>query len=906
VLGALAALSVFAPPPAVSAQGRTTPQAPASGEVISPPTVIEGLDARPAPPLEFSRAWLGRVAQVRQRRAELHAAGRLDGEDPRVLADSGAALKGVLRIPVVAVLYADVDAPFPVDRLVERLFGPSRGDTLSFADYWREVSGGLLEVEGTVAGWIRLPRNAAHYLNERDHGWARFGRVREFLHEALREADRVLDFRQFDNDGPDGIPNSGDDDGYVDFVAVVYVTRCPGDGRAGAIWPHRGAMPPFETTDTAASGEPIRISDYVILPALEPGTCEPMHIGLLAHETGHALGLPDLYDYDGSSQGIGAWGLMGTGSHNMPFSPAHLSAWEKEQLGWVRVVWLNRDTVGLRVPPVQTSRTVYRYDIPGRRGEYLLLENRQPLGSDAHLPGAGLLVWRVDPEPAELGLWNNDERRRAVALLEADGKRDLARGGAADAGDPFPGSTLRTAFALEPPGTLRISNIREEAGGAIRMDVSVGDAGPALVAAPDELRFAVVRGDTAPGRVVRVRPETGAPAAWSARASASWLQLIRSGDELLIRADPTGLDSGVHTDTVLLVGPPPVDADRLKASLPADTAEAAPQPADTSARANGEPAEAGATTPNQPAPRRAAPEGHDAADTLAARVEANGAARAADAVLGRIVVHLDVAEPGAREVIATALPWSWGLAAYGGEFFQASYGWDPLALRPRPRLLVLRDGDLNPETLARPPAEALFAPVATDSGVYVIAHARGENYLYRVEPDGRARVVAHRIGAAPAYGAAALPDGGILVADWSGRIHRVGPDGAVHPWIELGQNIYQIAADGAGTVFAAGYEGHVLRIAPDGRVRVLPTPFGRGRLVAVAVTPEGTVYAGERGGSGRILRIAENGRQEVVARVRGAEIYGLAVEGSFLYALDLRHRQLLRVPIRRRRRGVRG
>src|SRR5690606_6032191 len=107
-----------------------------------------------------------------------------------------------------------------------------------------------------------------------------------------------------------------------------------------------------------------------------------------------------------------------------------------------------------------------------------------------------------------------------------------------------------------------------------------------------------------------------------------------------------------------------------------------------------------------------------------------------------------------------------------------------------------------------------------------------------VEPDGSARVVAQRIGAAPAYGTAALPDGTILVADWSGRIHRVAPDGAVHPWIQLGHNIYQIAADDAGTVFAASYEGEVLRIAPDGRVRALSTPFGRGRLVAVAATPE--------------------------------------------------------------------
>src|SRR5690606_40660538 len=85
---------------------------------------------------------------------------------------------------------------------------------------------------------------------------------------------------------------------------------------------------------------------------------------------------------------------------------------------------------------------------------------------------------------------------------------------------PFPGEAGRTAFALEPPAALRATGITEEDDGSIRLDVTVGDTGPVLVAAPDELRFAVLRGDTAPGRVVRVRPETGAPARWSARASA--------------------------------------------------------------------------------------------------------------------------------------------------------------------------------------------------------------------------------------------------------------------------------------------------------------------------------------------------------------------------------------------------
>ena len=36
-------------------------------------------------------------------------------------------------------------------------------------------------------------------------------------------------------------------------------------------------------------------------------------LGVMAHEMGHGLNLPDLYDLDGSSYGVGDWSLMGLG-----------------------------------------------------------------------------------------------------------------------------------------------------------------------------------------------------------------------------------------------------------------------------------------------------------------------------------------------------------------------------------------------------------------------------------------------------------------------------------------------------------------------------------------------------------------------------------------------------------------
>ena len=805
-----------------AAQAQRALPFPAAAGDVSPPAAIAGLvDARPVTPLEFSRAWLAKVDAVRQKRAELLADNRLDGLSPWNAEHEGAALSGVLRVPVIPVRYADVVEPFPISSLERRLFGPTRGDTVSYSAYWDEVSSGLLRVEGAVTPWVTLSREARYYLPETHYGWAQFGRTAELRIEALKAADLSLDFSQFDNDGPDGKPNSGDDDGFVDFVAIVYALPCRSNVRAGAIWPHRAAMSPFESTDIAHNGGNIKVADYVILPAVDQPSCGPMHIGVLAHETGHALGLPDLYDYDGSSQGIGAWGLMGTGSHGTRYSPAHLSAWEKEQLGWVRVNWLKSSTP-ITAPAIEREALVYRYDLPSGTGEYLLFENRQKVGTDKFLPGHGLLAWRVDPERAELGAWNTDERRAAVALIQADGRNDLAQDGRADATDPFPGAMGERLFRIPDVPTLRLTWIRER-NGYVQTTPLVGYGGPSLVPERTLVNVTALVGQTSATHTIAVRREAGAEA-WNASASASWLKIESTPESVRLFADPVGMPPGQYVDTIRL-------------------------------------------TP--------------------ARGES----------LTKITVELRVALPGVPEIIASELPWSWGLAARDGMLLQASYGWDALGLRPRPRVLQLYDGIHFPATLARIPADALYAPViAEDRSAYVIARARGENYVYRIEANGKAAVLASDVGDGPAYGAALMPDGSLIIAEWSGTLHRVSPDGQVSKYASLDAHLYQIATDAQGNLYAATFEGTVIRMTPDGRSRVVMTGFERGKLVALATTASGDLYVSERGDQGRIMRIAPDGTREVLLQRRGSQFYGLAVDDHFLYAIDLRNREMLRIP----------
>src|SRR5437870_3593351 len=105
------------------------------------------------------------------------------------------------------------------------------------------------------------------------------------------------------------------------------------------------------------------------------------------------------FDTDGSSAGAGIWDIMSLGSWTgtpAGSSPAHISAWSLLRLGWVTPTDVTTAQVGTAIDAVETSGKVFRLSLPGTTSEYFLIENRQPIGFDAALPGSGLLVWHVD------------------------------------------------------------------------------------------------------------------------------------------------------------------------------------------------------------------------------------------------------------------------------------------------------------------------------------------------------------------------------------------------------------------------------------------------------------------------------------------------------------------------------
>src|SRR3972149_3689304 len=151
---------------------------------------------------------------------------------------------------------------------------------------------------------------------------------------------------------------------------------------------------------------------------------DPM--GVYAHESGHLLGLPDLYDTTGQidpgNNFIGYWELMALGEWNpnngnpliQPGTyPSHMSAWSKIDLGFIPTSGVSTvqsgesanitvENVELQTSGFQAVKIPVAFNPDGSL-TYYLVEMRAKQGTyDQHLPfpstypNAGLLIYKVD------------------------------------------------------------------------------------------------------------------------------------------------------------------------------------------------------------------------------------------------------------------------------------------------------------------------------------------------------------------------------------------------------------------------------------------------------------------------------------------------------------------------------
>ena len=366
---------------------------------------------------------------------------------------------GVGLLPVVLVNFSDTETTYTQQQFSDMLFGTG---SKTMNDYYKEVSYGNYSIAGEVVDWFKAS-NTHDYYGADDPYYSDYTdvNVKELVYDAVEAADAKIDFSIYDLDG----------DCKVDAVAIVHQgTDQANTGYSLDIWSHQGNIGGYESRATckADPSKKITIDKYFIQNETAQEDNGPMHIatiGVYCHEYGHVLGLPDFYDTDYSSGGLGEWDAMAGGLNTVPGgvyedTPAHFNPWSKYKLGWLTPAVVTTTLTDQQIRTAATDADVYRLGTgDSLSGEYFLVENRQKVGFDAGLPGAGLLIWHVDATWIDGHSEQNDVNNYScvppacsyqhygVALVQADNKWDLERNkNSGDAADQFPGTSSKRSF----------------------------------------------------------------------------------------------------------------------------------------------------------------------------------------------------------------------------------------------------------------------------------------------------------------------------------------------------------------------------------------------------------------------------------------------------------------------------
>ena len=418
------------------------------------------------------------------------------GQGVQFLAIPKKSVEGTLRVIVLLVDFADRPGGLSPAHYEDLLFSSGVHPTGSMRDYYAEVSNGKVDVVGTVHGWFRMPRTYSAYVNgESGMGLHSYPNNCQALAEDAAKAALAA-----------GVVFSADLDNLQTNTVTAFFIVHSGRGaekeqskeaQDAEIWSHK-----WNAVNPVKVGSNLSVATYLIVP-------QNCRLGVCAHELGHlAFQWQDFYDPNSNQDGIfwngtGNWDLMASGCYNFnEASPAHPAVLHKAQHGWVAYRDITQSEVAVRLKPTTAAggRACRIYSNAYSDSQYLVLESRPLKGFDKHLPGEGLLVWRVDESkemfaPATPGM----------TLVQADGRHELELPSPVmqgDDSDPFPGSEGKTELkdtgakaSSSFPGVrsgIRLLNISyDPASGETTFDVSIDDTAAGKVQSPESVQKAL-------------------------------------------------------------------------------------------------------------------------------------------------------------------------------------------------------------------------------------------------------------------------------------------------------------------------------------------------------------------------------------------------------------------------------
>lgn len=267
-----------------------------------------------------------------------------------------------IRAVMLFVDFPNLHSSESTTALYDRLVPRSRA-------WFNEVSYGHVQLDVTpVNRWLRMPGNLGSYGLADGISWPEH---HDYMADAIAAADAEFDFSSYE---------------------VVYVVAAKGTSieRSPAFQAYTGS-------GIHADGTELR---YGATFFEDTRSDARYAANVLIHETGHVLGLPDLYDVPDPTfwrlfRFAGGWDMM---SWNDP--GGHFLAWEKWKLGWLEPSQLTclsgPGEVTTTISPLERAGGLKAIVVQTGLSSAYLIEARKRIGQDSQLCEDGVLIYLVD------------------------------------------------------------------------------------------------------------------------------------------------------------------------------------------------------------------------------------------------------------------------------------------------------------------------------------------------------------------------------------------------------------------------------------------------------------------------------------------------------------------------------
>ena len=308
--------------------------------------------------------------------------------------------------------------------------------------FWKIPESSEYGLDGNTNTKDKVNDGVVHVKVDRDHqNWGKYSEeggngesMARAYREALIEAANYADLTKYD-DNDDGKLSA--EEFAVVFIVAGYDYGAAKDSKKqndslylrSHRWSFSGIKKSLDIKDFSApkvtkNKKSVTVNNYVCVAEKcekSDGTVVRGRMGSIAHELGHHLGLPDLYDT--TSGGSRPWeyydvqhvSLMGSGSwgedRNGNYRPYSLDPWSRIYLEWTSPVTISATGIySLKSQDyidLSKGKTIYRIDMP-YEGEYYLVEARYAERWDSeimklHYPDnktkgqmGGIIFWHVD------------------------------------------------------------------------------------------------------------------------------------------------------------------------------------------------------------------------------------------------------------------------------------------------------------------------------------------------------------------------------------------------------------------------------------------------------------------------------------------------------------------------------